>query len=59
MSDDAPRQVPSFDLPPPRKLESADRERILAEARAWSAEFRGMVAAIEAVTDEDLRARAR
>lgn len=47
------------DVPVPPAITDQVREQLAAEAREWRAEVAGKVAAIELVTSEDLRVRAR
>ncbi len=54
---DAPKLA--TDVPDPPAVTDEVRTQLAAEAREWGAEFSKKVSAIESVTAEDLRARAR
>jgi len=46
-------------LPEPAEVTDQERQAVALEARTWRAEVMTKVAAIEAVTETDLKARAR
>ena len=46
-------------LPEPARVTDEERQAVALEARTWRAEVMTKVAAIEAVTETDLKARAR
>jgi len=46
-------------LPAPAEVTDKERQAVALEAKTWRAEVMTKVAAIEAVTETDLKARAR
>lgn len=58
-NDPKPKVKLAQGLPDPPEITAEVRERILREGKEWRAEVAEKGAAIEAVTAEDLRVRAR
>jgi hypothetical protein len=47
------------DVPPPPPITPEVRARLVEEAKLWRAEFAERIAAVEAITSDDLKIRVR
>ena len=59
MSGEKPKVKLVQDVPEPPTITPEVRDRLVQEAKAWRAEFAARIAAVEAITSEDLKIRIR